>query len=149
MEVSKTNAASTKDRIFPKGKFGHSARKGIARSAAVDECLININSSPHNIKLYGQISNEAETQGSRRRGSNSNQFAPMPGNIDVSKTFWPELRKPVLYQQYGNKSKFSNMFAGSDHVLKEGIGPGSEGKEHKDIGSITSKSYIASSVFVE
>lgn len=144
MEVSKTNAAPTKDRVFPKGKFCHSKRKSIARSATVAEYLININSPPHNIKLYGQVSNEAGTREPRGRGLNSNQFATMPGNIDVSKTSWPELRKPVLYQQHGNKSKLANIFAGSEYVLKEGIRPGSE-----DIGSITSKSDIASSVFVE
>lgn len=144
MEVSKTNAASTK------GKFGHSTRKSIARSAAVvDECLLNTNSPPHNIKLYGHVSNEVVTLGPRGRGSNSNQFATMPGNIDVSKTSWPELRKPVLYQQHGNKSKLASMFAGSEHELKEGIRPGSEVIESEDIGSITSKSDIASSVFVE
>lgn len=144
MEVSKTNAGSTKDRVFPKGKFGHSTGRGIARSAAVDKCLININSPPHNIKLYGQVSNEGVTQGPRGRSSNSNQFAAMLGNIDVSKTSWPELRKPVLYEQHGRKSKLANIFAGSEHVLKEGIRPGSE-----DIGSMTSKSDIAASVFVE
>jgi hypothetical protein len=136
MDVSKTNAASTKDRVFPKGKFGHSTRNRIARSAAADECMINIKSPQHNIKLYGQ----AEAEGPKGRGSNSNPFTTIPGNIDVSKTSWPELRTPVLYQQHGNKSKLANVFISSEHILKEGLKRGSEVKERED---------IASSVFVE
>ncbi|PNF14760.1 hypothetical protein B7P43_G08341 [Cryptotermes secundus] len=76
-------------------------------------------------------------------------FSALPESIDVSKTYWPELRKPVLYEQQGNKSKLAKIFAGREHVLKEGIRPGSEVKESDDIGSMTSKSDIASSVFVE
>jgi hypothetical protein len=105
--------------------------------------MINMTSPPHNIKLFGRISNETEKQGPKGKGSNSTPFATTPRNTDVSTTSWPELRKSVLYQRHGNKSKLAE-----EHVLKEGIKPGSEVKENDDIGSITSKSDIVNNVFV-
>jgi hypothetical protein len=135
MEISKATLSPPKDVIYPKSKSGNS---GIKRPAcSTDKYMINMNSSQHNIKLFGRVSNEAE-KGPKGRGSNSNQFAVTRVSFDVSNTSWPELRKSPLYQRQGNKPKMGGTITEKEHVLKE----------NEDIGSVSSKSDVVNNVFV-